>query len=238
MPGGIPSNTLGVLIDIIEKTAACRFTHEELALFAKRQNPFEKDPLPHIDWHPVYEKLGMKADFWKFLDGKVNVTEPDQNLWLVPVLKGVTASRVLDAFRQLQVPLFLKMENPRIVDFDRDVIKNDRDPSEGNYVVLFKKTVEPDPDLVSKSAEDLKKAGILGITLIERLLLGLGYYLTTGQHLDYRVGTLCSGSRFLDARIPSLHWGPNNPNCPGLSIGSYSCYDGFSFSRSRAVIVV
>ena len=68
---------------------------------------------------------------------------------------------------------------------------------------------DSDRDLADKSAEDLEREGIQGITFRERLIYEVLYYKSTGEHLDTKTATLCSGSRFPDGKIPRIHWSSN-----------------------------
>ena len=160
----------------------------------EHRNPFGLDNVV-IDWKKVYETLGMKVDF-------NNNDANDPNYWVVPVFKGVTPNKVVQALRDQNVNVYLYTD-----DLDKGVPTNDRDPAkDGDYRVKFLKTVEADPELKDKSADDLKKEGVKGITLLERLLLELGYFLATGNHLDIENVTLCSGSRGSDGGVPGVYW--------------------------------
>ena len=86
----------------------------------------------------------------------------------------------------------------------------------------FKKTVEADPELASKSADDCDDLGIPGITLRERLIMEKVYFEESGQHLDPKTWTICSGSRYPGGSVPYVNWDPsarrlrvnwNNPDC-------------------------
>lgn len=66
----------------------------------------------------------------------------------------------------------------------------------------FKKTVEPDADLMNKSAEELKD--IPCITIRERLIMELQYFKETGNNLDVENITLCVGSRYAAGDVPSV----------------------------------
>lgn len=72
----------------------------------------------------------------------------------------------------------------------------------------FKDTQEADEDLKNLSANDLKKKCIEGITLRERLIFEWDYFKETGEHLDVKNITLCSGSRSSDGDVPSASWDP------------------------------
>jgi len=105
----------------------------------------------------------------------------------------------------------------------------------------FKKNIEADEELKNKSAEDLEKEYIEGITLRERLLLELQYFEETGKHLDIKNITICSGSRDLDGYVPYVFWydvklqvswsNPSYRNA-GLRSREVVTLDSFSFNPS------
>ena len=188
----------------------------------EHRNPFGLDNIV-IDWKKVYETLGLlKVDF--NTDG-LN----DPNYWVVPVFKGVTPNKVVQALRDLGVNVYLYVD-----DLDKGVPTNDRDPAkDGDYRVKFLKTIEADPELKDKSAETLAKDKVKGITLLERLLLELGYFLATGNHLDVENVTLCSGSRNSVGDVPSVDW-----RADGRGVCVYWCgpSDSVASIRARAVV--
>jgi hypothetical protein len=85
---------------------------------------------------------------------------------------------------------------------DVAVPTNDRDQSKGTYAIRLRDTVEADEVHRNRSANDLKAAGINGITLREQLILVRWYYWKTGKHLDIQNITLCSGSRTGNGLVP------------------------------------
>lgn len=178
-------------------------------------------------WAKVYEYLGMSAEYADF--AKSNPVLDNPSLWTVPVLKGVTRNKVVVALRKLGVNMYLYAE-----DLDTEIPINDRDPSrDGSYAVSFRKNVEADEEFKNLSANDLKNRDHKGITLLERLLLELGYFLATGKHLDEKNWTLCTGSRNRDGNVPSVNW---DPGYRGVDVDWYSP-DRFSGSlRSRSVV--
>jgi hypothetical protein len=159
--------------------------------------------LPDINWVKVYKALGLE-DEWNQAKGLV-LTER-QDLWVMPMAKGVTSNKIVAGHKKLGVDYYLYAS-----DLDKTAPKHDRDPNrDGSYVVGFARTVESDKENANKSANQLAKVGHKGITLPERLLLGVGYYVTTGQHLDVVNWTLCTGSRYRDGYVPGVGWSPDN----------------------------
>ena len=154
-----------------------------------------------IDWAKVYKQLGMEAEFNDFFDKKFANAGSDPGIWYVPVIKGVTPNKIVKVLRGLGVNVYTYTD-----DLDTGVPTNDRDPSKGSYVVGFKKNIEADPENANQSANDRKKKKAKDITLLERLLLELGYFLATGNHLDVENVTLCSGSRDSDGCVPDVDW--------------------------------
>jgi hypothetical protein len=75
------------------------------------------------------------------------------------------------------------------------------------YVIWIRQRVEADVEMANVSANELSDNGIKGITLLERLLFELKYYLETGKHLDVEGNvTLCAGSRGLKGCVPEVYW--------------------------------
>jgi hypothetical protein len=149
-------------------------------------------------WAEAYKLLGMEAEFNEFT--KVGLPE-SEGLWTVPVLQGVTCNKVVEVLRKLGVQVYLYAE-----DLDKEVTVNDRDPSNGSYTVSFRCNVEADEEFKNLSANQLKEQNHKGITLLERLLLELAYFMATGKHLDVQNVTLCSGSRYRNGRVPSVRF--------------------------------
>lgn len=155
--------------------------------------------VPNINWGKVYEVLGMEAEYAEFM--KANPAKDDSWLWVVPVLKGVTCNKVAAAMKKLGVNFYLYID-----DLDKEVTTNDRDPSGGSYNIAFRRNIEADEENDSKSAKELAAVGHKGITLLERLLLELGYFVAVNKNLDTENVTLCTGSRSSDGRVPSVGW--------------------------------
>jgi len=188
---------------------AGKMTSEVLNRWVKNQEDLKKvlaeallpkeEFLPDIDWVRTYVLLGYAEGYVKS-----PVIKEAPGFWTVPVIQGVTCNKVASVLRKLGVSVYLYKE-----DLDKDVTENDCDPANGSYAVSFTRTIEADEENKNLSANMLKQRGHKGITLLERLLLELGCFLTTGKHLDIKNVTLCSGSRYSDGVVPYVRWHPD-----------------------------
>ena len=155
--------------------------------------------IPTLNWKKVYEVLGMTSEYNSEIP-TLAISE-QKGLWTIPVLKGVTCNKVVVALKEAGSGFYAYYE-----DLDKKDTKNDRDPNrDGSYAIAFQSNIEADKENKSKSANQLQQSGHKGITLLERLLLELAYFLTTGGHLDTKNVTLCAGSRSR-GEVPGGSW--------------------------------
>ena len=194
---GSMSDWSGLLKDFFRQVDDGSISIFNLREFLEHRNPF--DYLVDIDWRRAYQCLGMSAEYEEF--AKSPSVADDPAMWFVPVLKGVTCNKVVAALKKLGVNFYLYAN-----DLDSAVSTNDRDPINGSYIVGFCRTIEADKENKNISANQLKKQNHEGITLLERLLLELGFFLATSQHLDVDNITLCPGSRYSDGNVPDVRW--------------------------------
>lgn len=181
----------------------------------------------YLPWSFVYDELRMYQEFRDF------DFEERRDLWTVPVVEGVTIAKVIRAFRNHAV----SSHGDYFEDVETEALINDRDPArDGSYVVSFKQNVEADPELLFKSTSDLKRAGVRGITLLERLLLGFAYFLQTKDNLDVAYGTLCTGSRYSNDRVPYVHFSNEDSGISGIYISRCHVLAVNPRIRARAVV--
>lgn len=120
---------------------------------------------------------------------------------LIIVTKGLTMNRVYDACAK-RFTCWRYSD-----DLDASVIENDRDANRnGTYAIWVRDVVEADENLKNLSSNNIKKQKIKGVTLMERMLHELKYFLETGKHLDFDNITLCTGSRYSDGGVPNVYW--------------------------------
>jgi hypothetical protein len=90
-----------------------------------------------------------------------------------------------------------------------DDARLDRDfpaPKEAN-VRHFLKEQETDKETLGLSVREAEAKGFTnGITIRERMLLELAYFEETGQHMDIKGITFCSGSRYSGGGFVSAYW--------------------------------
>ena len=184
------------------------------------------EPTVKFDWTKVYASLGLEAEYAEFAQTNSANFIP-ANIWKVPVVQGATPNKVVTALRGLGVAVYLYTD-----DLDTNVTKNDRDLANGSYSVSFNANIEADPELVNKSADTLKAENVNGITLLERLLLEVAYFMATKKHLDEKNVTLCSGSRRSDGSVPYVGWGSDGRE---VCVSWYSAGYSDSDLRARAV---
>lgn len=156
------------------------------------------DLRPQQSEHDVVPAIqGKINEIIGHLNGEKNT--PKQETWTVEIRRGQTIEGTLKECEKL-------FEVWRYTDADLDeLLTSDRDSTEA-YEVSFRANVEADEQLKSKSADDLQKEGVKGITLLERLQLEVDHFKSTGKHLDIESWTLCSGSRRSGGDVPGVHW--------------------------------
>ena len=181
--------------------------------------------LPDIDWLLTCAKLGMDAEAEAIR--KLVLPPADPAIWWAPMVQSVNSNRIVAGMRKLGVNFRLYKD-----DLDAAVPNHDRDPKNGSYVVGFCRTVEADEKNKNLSANQLRLQNHQSITLPERLWLGAGFFVTTGQHLDVKNITLCAGSRDSDGDVPDVYWDPDGRE---VYVLWYSPGDHDDGLRSRSV---
>lgn len=148
------------------------------------------------DWTRFYrEVFGIEV---KLTDAKILYNNGSG--WVIMVPQGMTLNQVWAKCGEL-----FPTES-YIGDLDASVPTNDRTATDC-YAIAIRNRVEADAENKDKSANNLAKESVKGITLLERLLLALWYFWKTGGgHLDLLKITLCSGSRYHDGYVPTVDW--------------------------------
>lgn len=196
LAGSVPGEkTFGMLADLMHKLRKGSITERQLDRFLKKEDPFAAPDSIVGEWQEFYRDVfDWDTDFSNL------AIPPERNgsSWLIIIAKGLTMNL---AFQRLtERTATWRYTN----DLDKAVVKNDREPT-ADYAIRIRDRVEADEENKNLSANQLKEKGIPGITLLERLILGLFYFWKSrGKHLDLKTVTLCSGSRCSDGSVPGV----------------------------------
>ncbi len=119
---------------------------------------------------------------------------------LIVVLPGMTPEKLFQLCRS-------RFRGWKWTDKSLDeIVTSVRTAASGPYVIWVRDREEADDELAGKSYNDLVAAGIVGVTLEERLLDELEFHYRTNRHKDRTNVTLCSGSRCSAGRVPGVYW--------------------------------
>lgn len=117
-------------------------------------------------------------------------------------------------------------------DLDKIVNWNERDAKNGAYAIWVRNGIEADEEYKNHSANKIKEMRIATETLGERMIHELKFFDETGEHLDIKNVTLCSGSRYSDGYVPRVDFDP----CTGkVDVDWYYAGHANPFLRSRQV---
>ncbi len=151
------------------------------------------------EWEKFYLDLfKIYADFSTVrIPGK-----PTEGSWrLVFIWAGLTMNQTLAVMRaKFKVWTYVE-------DLDASVTVNTR-TSATSYAIWVRDGVEPDEKYLGQSTRQADPTGKVGMTLLERMVLGLKYFVETGKHLDEKGITFCAGSRFSFGDIPGVYFYP------------------------------
>lgn len=154
-------------------------------------------------WERFYEIFGFKENFsgiW------VPIYRADFDC-LIAVPEDLTPEWILKKLKEF-MPVDKYLDS-------LDVVKSVR-KTDQRYVIWVRNRQEADEELQNLSIGDLGARKINCITLEERLLLEMKYFIETrqdgqaGQHLDEQSATLCGGSVDPDGYVPGVRCYPSS----------------------------
>lgn len=143
---------------------------------------------------------------------------------LIVVAQGITIQQAYDVCNTL-FPCRKSINKS----LDEAVSSNDRNSLNNSYAIWTRDRIEADEELKNISANNLKSRNISTLTLLERILFELKYFLETRNHLDINNTTLCTGSRSSDGSVPYACWARSK-----FHVGVSWCGPGRSDSGLRA----
>ncbi|MFA5188626.1 MAG: hypothetical protein WC460_04665 [Patescibacteria group bacterium] len=162
-----------------------------------------------IEWEILYREDGIEVDF---SDLRIPETQKGFDR-LIVIPKGLKIQQAYDTCAKH----FPCIENT-LRNLDESMSKNDRDPVNGSYAIWVRDWIEADRELKNLSFFDLQKKKIVGITFLEHIQHWRKYYKETGNPIDIKNSTLCSGSQSSNGGVPSTHWDGRRMITPFYSV--------------------
>lgn len=149
-------------------------------------------------WRKFYQKhFSMELNF-------ADVIVPDKPMegtWrLLIIAQGLTMNQVYDSMSKA-----FKCWRYND-DLDAKVPKNIRDTKTA-YAIWVRDGVEPDEKYLGKSTNQADPDMTIGQILLERMIHEIVFFDETGNHLDIKGVTFCTGSRNSDGGVPGVGWG-------------------------------
>lgn len=200
---------LGILVGFITEVVTAIFmqmTEAELQSWVGKKKSIRKQVREIFNQTDLFaeEKEVWRKFYQKYFQFGLSVADvcipekPTEGEWrLIVVAQGLTLNHVYK--RMSETFKCGKYAN----DLDASVTKNARDTKE-TYAIWVRVGVEPDEKYLGKSTNQADPDMKLGVTLLERMLLEIVYFDETGEHLDTKGWTLCTGSRHSAGYVPSV----------------------------------
>lgn len=89
-------------------------------------------------------------------------------------------------------------------DLNQSITKNVRN-TDSHYAIWVRDEIEPDQEFLGKSTRQADPDMKIGITLLERIIFEVKYFTETGNHIDIKGLTFCSGSRNAYGYVPGAY---------------------------------
>jgi len=168
------------------------------------------------EWQKFYKThFNWDVDFSRV----IIPNRPDGNWRLLFIAKGMTMNKAFDCCKAI-------FKSWRYSDdLDKTIPTNIRTSSD-NYAVWVRDDIEPDIEYLGKSTRQADADMKIGITVLERIILEIKYFLETGNHLDIKGVTFCSGSRYSDGSVPCALWSDGGFNVSWYGLGCSYSSDG------------
>lgn len=205
-----------------------RFREREV--FASRAKKHDiKKPIWSADHNFYHEILDLEVDL-----SQIATFPPEQDSfnWLVVIPRELGDQPLNTAIAACR-KLFKDKVWTHADDMDKAVTRNNRDPRrDGSYAIRVRDRQEADEELNGLSANDIRFKNMVTMTLLERIILELFHFWKTGEHLDIRGWTLCTGSRYSGGGVPECCW-----SIEGFKVGCCSHLSCSPRLRARSAII-
>lgn len=152
------------------------------------------------------EFSGVREEWQNFYKEKFNWTV-DFSTVIIPAMPTDGKWRLLFIPKGMMMNLAFKIASGLFPswrysdDLDAVITKNIRN-TENHYAIWVRDGVEPDQEFLGKSTRQVDLDMKIGITLLERIIFEVKYFTETGNHLDIKGLTYCSGSRDANGNVP------------------------------------
>lgn len=186
----------GMFMDLHRQFGDGSLTRAQLQAFLEHRNPFAITNVCE-EWQAFYQKYcRLAVDF-----SDVTIPEGIGFDRIVFIPEGLTIKMVVEAYTKKGIAIDIAS------DMDEQLKGRNVRETNRSYAVRFRERQETDEELKNRSYNQLKADGINSITLLERLVFGLKYWVETeGGHLDVSNWTLCAGSQDASGDVPYVHY--------------------------------
>jgi hypothetical protein len=182
----------GMFMDLHRQIGDGSLTRSQLQAFLNHRNPFAITNVSE-EWQAFYQKYcRLAVDF-------SNVIIPEgigfDRILFIP--EGLTIKMIVEAYTRKGITVDIAS------DMDGQLKGRNVRETNSSYAVRLRDRQEADEELKNRSFNQLKADGINSITLLERLVYGLKFWVETeGDHLDVNNWTLCAGSQHAGGHVP------------------------------------
>lgn len=228
------SVTAAQLADFLNQVDSGNITGEHLEDILNQRNPFTPRPSDNgLSAEEQFEHwISFFSKVFKLVIDPLSVNVPiaaEGFNRLIVVPAGISVEQVLEAC----------MDRFRVYDDDmRELIKRplkDDRLATHSYAVWVRGETEA-REFPNRSAKQTDEQKILGITLLERLLYELKFFVETHAHLDKHCITLCTGSCWReDSETPVVHWHNDLWDPQDLRIRAYANNESYPNISTRQV---
>lgn len=218
---GIP---VGFIVEVVTAIFAKK-SEAELQNLIGKKNTIRKQLLEMFNVTDLFveEKEQWRKFYQKHFSLDLNFADliipekPAEGNWrLLIIAQGLTMNQAYDAMSKAFKCWRYKD------DLDKAIPTNAR-TTKTAYAIWVRDGVEPDEKYLGKSTNQADPTMTIGVTVLERMIHELSYFDETGNHLDIKGVTFCTGSRYSDGGVPSMFWFGSKVQVGWYSLGcSYS----------------
>jgi hypothetical protein len=162
-------------------------------------------------WRKFYQKhFSLETNF----NEVIVPDKPTEGTWrLLIIAQGLTMNQVYDSMSKAFKCWRYNDE------LDAKVPKNARD-TKLSYAIWVRDGVEPDEKYLGKSTNQADPDMTIGQTLLERMIHEIVFFDETGNHLDIKGVTFCTGSRDSVGYVPCMNWYDGEVRVSWCGLGS------------------